>query len=194
MVSIINFPIYGPAFRMHGSSHTAKAVAGFVDILHRTNGFPASGLSGKPSDAMLQPLWLTCTVMTCILFLTDCDLGQCCCAVLFFFSTLTWNYSGCWLLKLISVVIYIYLHTYCSCSVLLSSFCSNTNKYSQRRETVDHCHIKKHKCCLDKRIFITVTQLKDQRCKCWERKKGNLTWTMRLMRRASKETHTDGEW
>lgn len=63
-----------------------------------------------------------------------------------------------------------------------------------QREGANQPHINQQECYLDKWIFITVTQLKDQRCKCWERKKGILTWTMRLMSRASEETHTDGEW
>lgn len=42
---------------MHGSLHTAGTEAGFVDILHRTNGLQTSGLFKKAlHDAMLQPL------------------------------------------------------------------------------------------------------------------------------------------
>lgn len=145
---------------MHGSLHTAGTEAGFVDILHRTNGLQTSGLFKKSlHDAMLKPL-------------VTPDARR----------FLLWRVI---ILPLLFLPLFLYILLCFRWFIVLAVI---------QRESVNEPHINQQECYLDKWIFITVQQLKDQRCKCWERKKGILTWTMRLMRRASEETHTDGEW
>lgn len=177
---------------MHGSSHTSETVAGFVDVLHRTHNFPTF-LSGKPCMMLCCSLLL----LTYKMLFTGSEQGHCCCAVMenclillyyyFFFAyvgiTVVADYWQ------INIGHTLYKFTWLVFAAIQIS--THREEKMSSRPTVTS------KCCRDKRIFITVTQLKDQRCKCWERKKGKLTWTMRLMRlmrRASKETHTDGDW
>lgn len=180
---------------MHGSSHTSEPVAGFVDILHRTHNFPTF-LSGKPCMMLCCSLLL----LTYRMLFTDSEQGHCCCAVMenclifLFIFILFFAYVG------ITVVADYWqinightLYKFTAVAVLYCLVFAAIQISTHREEKMSSRPTLTGKCCLDKRIFITVTQLKDQRSKCWETKKGNLTWTMRLMRRASKETHTDGD-